>query len=228
MNILLLVITLFNIISRIRAQKVYAECFIESDEYSWQPTGSTFSQKNELEEGFTHDMEVMSYGWCNLESDQFTLHHQSRSYPQQTLTLSMQTGYTTQYACVDFKPVQIIAYYGQNDSLTEVVAKSATGVCFGLLKGQYGCNNVQRLHSHEFFFDQTHPWVGFHGQKQDGMITSLGLIIYDSENVRCKPYSDQFLISLMQVFTIFDRDGNGEINSFELNMLEEYFQAFGD
>jgi len=87
---------------------------------------------------------------------------------------------------------------------------------------------VQRLHSHEFFFDQTHPWVGFHGQKEDGVITSLGLITYDSENVRCKPYSDVFLISLMQIFTIFDRDGNGEINSFEIKMLEEYFQAFGD
>jgi len=82
MNSLLLVITLSNIISFSRAQKVYAECFVESDEYSWQPTGKQFSQKNELEEGFTHDMEVMNFGWCNMSSDQLTLNLQSKNNPQ--------------------------------------------------------------------------------------------------------------------------------------------------
>ena len=82
-----------------------------------------------------------------------------------------------------------MAYYKSDGSLVDVVATNTEGFCFGLLKGTTGCSDMQGYLSHQFTFSNRSPWVGLHGQKQAETITSLGLIVFDSEAVRCKPYS---------------------------------------
>ena len=88
MNILRSVITLQNFVALGFSQKVYSECFVESAEYIWQPDGTKFTQKYELEAGFTRDMQMTTFGWCDRNSDKLTLNLQSESDPDKSLSQS--------------------------------------------------------------------------------------------------------------------------------------------
>ena len=76
-------------------------------------------------------------------------------------------------------------------------------------------------------FNSSYPWVGFHGQLQGDKITALGLVLFNFESAKCRPYSDAFINQARQVFTVFDRDGNGLIDSSELDLLRNYLSTYG-
>ena len=76
-------------------------------------------------------------------------------------------------------------------------------------------------------FNSSYPWVGFHGQLQGDKITALGLVLFNFESAKCTPYSDAFINQARQVFTVFDRDGNGLIDSSELDLLRNYLSTYG-
>ena len=143
-----------------------------------------------------------------------------------TVNVAARTSYSRD--CASFPVSEMVAYYDSDGELAEVTARSQNGQCFGLLRGDGGCENLRSSwDAHQFEFDETHPWVGFHGRVQGDTITALGLIVYDSLSVRCRPYSDSFLVAARQVFIMFDRDGSGEIDSDELEMLQDYLTTFG-
>ena len=84
----------------------------------------------------------------------------------------------------------MIAYYESDGSLIEVAASDNEDNCFGLLRGEDGCSNLSNLQENEFELSAAYPWIGFHGLRNGNSITSLGLIVYDTLSVKCKPYSD--------------------------------------
>ena len=141
-------------------------------------------------------MRIKSFGFCNTNTNQLNL--QSESNPYQNMTLELATGTSHSNDCASFTVAKMIAYYSSEGDMVEVTMTDAEeNECFGLLNGSDGCSDLRRYETHQFEFNETYPWVGFHGQLQYDTITALGLIIYDTLSVKCKPYSDQFLSSTM-------------------------------
>ena len=104
MNLIRSVITFQDILAIALSQKVYSECFVESDDYIWQSGGTKFTQKYELEAGFTRDMQMITFGWCDINSDKLTLNLKGSDLPIQSLTLETDTGFSSGNNCARFKP----------------------------------------------------------------------------------------------------------------------------
>ena len=89
--------------------------------------------------------------------------------PTEGMKLELETGTNIENDCSSFHVDKIKTYYKSNGELGQVFAYDTNGrKCYSILEGKDRCESksASGMQSHEYTFNKTHPWVGFHGHRK--------------------------------------------------------------